>query len=507
MTLRLITALAELSWEARLVSAFDRGEHGVTVARRTVDAVELLAVAAAGLADAALVSCALPHVDARTVADLKASGVAVVLAVPATQGGTTSVGEDGTVCEGASASEVSEALQAAVAAAAGRSLPSPRSGGSANGAGSTAATDTSAADVSLAPGTEVLASRGSGVTGERVGRRGGAGAGVAAAPDPSHPESLLLAVWGPTGAPGRTTVALALAETLASRGVATMIVDADSYGGAVAQSLGILDEGSGLLEACRDAASGRLDVVTLSNRSRVLGSGLRVLTGFARSDRWPEAAGPLVTRVLESCRSLSTVTVVDCGFCLEEDEALTYDTAAPQRNGATLAALRGADRVVAVCGPGPVAMQRLIRSFDQLRRVTDAPVFLVLNGVETERKAARDPLRVLERFAGLAPVARLPYDRATVMRSMAEGRSVVEVAPRSRLVAQFGWLAALVAGDVVPATPSGTKRLGFRGVRGRLRRGGPQDGGDAARRPNMRGWANTDGRTTTGKHENAPTGS
>ena len=35
-------------------------------------------------------------------------------------------------------------------------------------------------------------------------------------------------------------------------------------------------------------------------------------------------------------RSLAAVTVVDCGFCLEQDEELSFDTAAPLRNGATL---------------------------------------------------------------------------------------------------------------------------------------------------------------------------
>ena len=41
----------------------------------------------------------------------------------------------------------------------------------------------------------------------------------------------LVAVWGPTGAPGRTTVATYLACELAGLGVSTVLADADTYGG------------------------------------------------------------------------------------------------------------------------------------------------------------------------------------------------------------------------------------------------------------------------------------
>ena len=67
----------------------------------------------------------------------------------------------------------------------------------------------------------------------------------------------MVAVWGPAGAPGRTTVATGLAAVLATRGP-TMLVDADPYGGSVAQVLGVLDEVSGLLAAARLAGSGTL---------------------------------------------------------------------------------------------------------------------------------------------------------------------------------------------------------------------------------------------------------
>ena len=44
------------------------------------------------------------------------------------------------------------------------------------------------------------------------------------------------------------------------------------------------------------------------------------------------------------------VTVVDCSFNVEDDEELSFDTAAPRRNGATLAVLEAADTVLCVSG-------------------------------------------------------------------------------------------------------------------------------------------------------------
>ena len=71
------------------------------------------------------------------------------------------------------------------------------------------------------------------------------------------PPGMVIAVWGPTGAPGRTTVAVTLAVEAALLGVETLLVDADTYGGSVAQALGLLDEAPGLAAAARAANSGR----------------------------------------------------------------------------------------------------------------------------------------------------------------------------------------------------------------------------------------------------------
>ena len=81
MKLPVLSAAEGAAWEAGLVVALERGDHGVAVVRRCVDVVDLLAVAATGQARAALVAAGLRRLDADAVDRLVASGVAPVAVV------------------------------------------------------------------------------------------------------------------------------------------------------------------------------------------------------------------------------------------------------------------------------------------------------------------------------------------------------------------------------------------------------------------------------------------
>ena len=86
--------------------------------------------------------------------------------------------------------------------------------------------------------------------------------------------------------------------------------------------------------------------------------------------------------MLAAARRLADVTVVDCGFCLETDEELSFDSLAPRRNGATLAVLDDADVVLVVGAADPIGMQRLVRGLAELREAeVGSSVQVVLNKV------------------------------------------------------------------------------------------------------------------------------
>jgi Flp pilus assembly CpaE family ATPase len=232
-------------------------------------------------------------------------------------------------------------------------------------------------------------------------------------------------------------VAITLADEIARLGRDALLVDADVYGGTIAAELGLLDESPGLAAACRLASGTRLDGAALAGLCWQLRPRLRVLTGIPLAARWPEIRPAAVGAVLAAARQLADVTVVDCGFCLETDEELSFDTLAPRRNGATLAVLDDADTITVVGAADPIGMQRLVRALTDLR---DAEVGVtprvVLNKV---RRGAvpGDPTAeltgALQMFSGTSPDAMLPYDRESLDAALATGRALGESKPGSPL--------------------------------------------------------------------------
>ncbi len=411
MAVPVLTAVGHAGWESDLVAGLARGEQGVVVVRRCVDLADLLATAATGQARVALLSSDLRRLDRDALARLLATGTAVVGIAPAGDDEAERRLRQMGVARVLPADAPLEAVCAAVLAA-----------------------------VAGPPDTALVADP------------------LAAAPPlvdaPLPRQGRVVAVWGPTGAPGRTTVAVGLAAEVAALDRAALLVDADVYGGVVAQVLGLLDESPGLAAACRAANAGTLDLPALAALARRTSPRLTVLSGIARADRWPELRPAALEAVLDLCRGLAEVTVVDCGFALEQDEELAYDTLAPRRNGATLQVLEQADTVLAVGSADPVGVHRLVRGLAELREAvpTCAPRVVVnrLRGGAVP-DAERQVREALSRYAGVHDVAVLPYDQAALDAALATGRTLPEVAPGSAVRTALRALAADLVG--VPASP------------------------------------------------------
>lgn len=89
MDLPVLTAVAG-AWEAPVVGALERSRSGVAVVRRCVDLAELLAAAATGQARAVLLSADLRRLDREALARLELAGLAVVGMAPADDAGQVS---------------------------------------------------------------------------------------------------------------------------------------------------------------------------------------------------------------------------------------------------------------------------------------------------------------------------------------------------------------------------------------------------------------------------------
>jgi MinD-like ATPase involved in chromosome partitioning or flagellar assembly len=396
------------------VSGLERLHGPVTVVRRCAELAELLAAAQSGLAQAAIIAGQTGELDGGVLERLHSADVSVV-ALTDDDGerrrleslGIRTGGE--TIEPGALAELVAEAVDQLH----GSLLPAGAATGNLPGL------------AGLADPARALQPRDA----------------KPAPPPPAAANGELVAVWGPAGAPGRTTVAVNLAAEYAAAGRRTLLVDGDTYGASVAAFLGLLDESASLALACRMADQGVLDIEALERvclKVALTGASLRVLTGITRVDRWTELRPAAMAMVLELARVVADVVVVDCGFSLEHDEELSFDTMAPRRNGATLRVLELADRVLAVGSADSVGLPRLVRALDELdHTVPSVAAEVVLNKVRAAAVGARPEAQLREAWERFGPVrdirVMLPADPAAADAALLSGSVLLETAPESPL--------------------------------------------------------------------------
>ncbi len=439
---RVLTALThrhESEFVRLLESALD-----VELVRRCADLAELLSVAAAGVARVAVVSPDLRGLDREALRHLAGHGVRVAgLVGPGDDEGERRLRQLGVATILGPADAADDVAMALTTLAGTTTTAAPVGVGPPRDAGRGMTTPGAAAW----PGIRAAPNEGD--------DGGNRDEGADATPTP------MTVVWGPTGAPGRTTVAVTLAAQLAAAGIRTLLVDLDTWGASVAQVLGLLDEAPGVAAAARASEQGTLDVPGLARLAPQVVPGLRVLTGIPRADRWPELRAGAVEDVLRLSRGVVEHVVVDVGFSLEDDEELSYDTAAPRRNATTLTALEAADHLLVVGAADPVGLQRLVRAVQELAAVPSPRPTVVVSKVRASvagRRPERTIRDVLGRFAGMEEVRFLPWAPDDCDAALLAGRSLVEVAPESALTLAVADLAALVD----PRMPARPRARGLR---------------------------------------------
>jgi MinD-like ATPase involved in chromosome partitioning or flagellar assembly len=390
-----------------LVGGLERLHGPVTVVRRCSELTELLAACQSGLARAAVVADGSEGLTASLVDRLGAVGVAIVA--------LTDSPEEAARLRGIGVASALSAVESGALAS------------------------------RIADAVSLLTGAGQ----EAVLRSGMADPAAALRPTPAPPADIppavgagkIIAVWGPSGSPGRTFVAANKAGELAAEGKSVLLIDADSYGASIAAVLGLLDESAGLAQACRLADQGLLDSEALLRVATPVATKLgtfRVLTGITRADRWTELRPAALSLVMERARDIADVVVVDTGFCLESDEELSFDTIAPRRNAATLRSLEVADSVFAIGAADPVGVPRLVRGLGDLQAAVPhvSPV-VVMNKVRATA-VGRAPERQLrdawERYGPKSSLtAFLPADPASADAALLGGSLLLETAPESKL--------------------------------------------------------------------------
>lgn len=254
----------------------------------------------------------------------------------------------------------------------------------------------------------------------------------------------LVAIWGPVGAPGRSTLAVNLAAEAAAAGTETVLVDADTYGPSQSQLLGVLDESPGLVAAARAHDRDTLDAETMESLLPLVQPGLRLLSGIGVPGRWAELRRTSMDGVWSALRRRGGLVIADVAPLLEEDEELSYDTIAPQRNAAAISAIEASDAVIAVVTADPISITRLMREQSRLAELGVEELHVVVNRVGPPVPGDKVRELITTRLP-VASLTLLPDDPVACRTAGWDGALLAEAAPRSALRKGLRELAATPA--------------------------------------------------------------
>jgi len=195
----------------------------------------------------------------------------------------------------------------------------------------------------------------------------------------------VLSIWGPPGAPGRTTAALAIARLIAATGKTVCVIDADTVGPAIALLFGVVEDASGIVVAARYAQRKSLRNDSLLTVVRNVADGIGIIGGVSRPDRWEELHPYSFRDVLKTCRSTFDYTCVDLGAGVDPrgSDGEFFES---QRFSVATAGLREADAVLAISLATPLGISRLLNSLSLVCNLAGKDIAIAIrphDGVDT----------------------------------------------------------------------------------------------------------------------------
>jgi len=426
--------LAVSGEDADLLRAIDAHGSGLRVVRRCADTAELLSAAMAGLAALVVVDTEFDDLDLSVVDRLARAGATGIVLTSADQAERWAVAgwpvEERSIDPGA----VRARLQV-LAHAVENGPPAPTMRVTAPSQSDDGADDQLWAELAvIEPSVPAVPDDAGGaddsIPAEKApspaepGRRpsdasdGGSPHGTGAQTNGANgANGGIVVVWGPRGSYGRTTIAAALAHSLAPAG-GTILVDSDLEGPCLSQVLGLPENSSGLATAARLAGHGRLDEETLGELLVPVGESERLLSGLGRPGRWRELPPSAMSEVWSRCRGLAAWTVVDVSGGPIDDSVDEY-TLEPGRGAVAAELVRRADVVLVVGGADPVGVRRLLQLLgdldDEMRPAgrLEVVVTRVRSSVAgpSPQRAVRD---ALERYGRLSDVTLVPDDSLSI---------------------------------------------------------------------------------------------
>lgn len=408
-----VVVLAEPEDEGELVRAIDMHSEDMRVVRRCADLLELRAAIRAGVADLAVISALELELDALVVDELKMAGAGVVLVIEEQQRAEAlRLGAHALSSRGAP-EQVVEALLAHIR---GNDAPITTH---AEPHGTLMARD----GVRLSEAEELAA----------VAAQWDSNS---AEPEPDaakdRPPARLIVVWGTSGAPGRSTIALGLAHALSHFGD-TLLVDADVSNPSLAHMCGVNVDASGLAALARRSSRGSLDAQNLEDALIPLSDNLSLLTGLSSPHRWREVAPGALGEILALARTCRSFVVVDVAPTTLESVDGEFHLRG-SRDAVTLGALRAASDLVCVARADVVGISRLSYALDWWKdNGSDIQPRVLVNRVSSSSTGHRPESALNAALSRILPGAsvHLVAEDEAVAQGLLVGQSCVRAFPKS----------------------------------------------------------------------------
>ncbi len=216
----------------------------------------------------------------------------------------------------------------------------------------------------------------------------------------------IIAVWGASGSPGKTTIAVGMANELAEAGKTVTLIDLDLEASSTGVLLGLGDSPGGIAAAARLAGHSRFDSEQLHRLATPVSSGkhsFQLLGGLVAAERWAEIAPDRAEEVILVAAENSEFVVIDLGSSLEAN--LRDVSTGLDRNKVTKQTLTMADQIITVCLADPVGISRYLRAIDQLVELRPGgQIFCVVNRLRASVLGSSAKQQVAETLGRMAQI-------------------------------------------------------------------------------------------------------
>lgn len=192
----------------------------------------------------------------------------------------------------------------------------------------------------------------------------------------------LVCVWGTNGSPGRSSVAINLSFSLASKNFPTLLVDLDAIVPSLAPALGLVSEVPGVSSLVHDALKGRLSQESIEKNVIEVNPGLHVLTGISNPKRWPELRTEGLIQVLKLCSQMYANIICDLSAVLPEStDSSLNDLDIFRRFDHIPKVLEISSRNIFVLSATPLSLIRASEALEALQEINKSEPLIILNKV------------------------------------------------------------------------------------------------------------------------------